>query len=202
VLTRPPVFLNLSRLEKPELAREFSLTYVGTFNSDEPVGIVIEAARRLPDVKFYITGNPALAKREWIDNAPSNVVFTGFLLKDDFWIRLHNSRAVIVLTTFAHSIVGGGDDAVAVERPLIVSDQPAIRDFFTKGTVYIQNTTDSLVQAIETVRVDEERFRREIAELNSEYEQEWKAKIAQLETLIAEAVGDPRQPQERDLVKQ
>ena len=65
--------------------------------------------------------------------APDNVEFTGYLLKDEYWNRLNSARAIIVLTTHHYSLLGGAMDGLYLEKPVIVSDQPTLREFSRRG---------------------------------------------------------------------
>lgn len=184
VLENPPknipaaMLVNLAQPETPEFA------YVGTFASDEPVEIVIAAARRLPHCHFYILGDRAQARREWLADAPPNVTFTGYLLKADFWGRLYSARALIILTVHPHSLLGGAMDGLYIDKPVIISDQPTLREFFTQGAVFIENTPDGMTAGIETLLAHEARYNAEMRALRQHVEDEWIKKFEALKHLV------------------
>src|SRR5581483_4632831 len=62
----------------------FSVVCVCTYGDDEPIGEVLAAARRLPDVRFALTGNTKYARPEWLADPPPNVEFTGFVPLDEY----------------------------------------------------------------------------------------------------------------------
>jgi glycosyltransferase involved in cell wall biosynthesis len=183
VLPNPPKNIELGKLQdisgdQPEFA------YVGTFGGDEPVEIVLDAARRLPDIKFYLLGNPNLARRKWIKNAPGNVVFTGYLLNDAYWNRLNSARALIVLTSHQYSLLGGAMDGLYIQKPVILSDQPTLREHFTKGAVFISNTSAGLCHGIQEILANEEHYQQGMHELRLETEAAWQANFQQLKAII------------------
>lgn len=184
VLENPPKTIPYDRLERTQNKQQVAFTYVGTFADDEPVDILIEAARQLPAIKLYILGDKSRAKREWVSAAPTNVEFTGYLLKDSYWNRLYNSCAVIVLTTHANSLLGGAQDGLAVGRPLILSDQETLREYFVKGSVFIDNSVAGAVAGIQRVLLEEERLEGDIQDLREELSERWQANFRQLKNVI------------------
>ncbi len=138
---------------------------VNTYADDEPLSEVVGAARLLPDVTFYITGNKASQPPETFENTPDNVVFTGFLSDSDYIGLLKASDAVMALTTRDHTLQGGGFEAVALGKPLITSDWPLLRFLFKKGTFYADNTAEGFRDAITSL---EGNF-VETAEIMSQY---------------------------------
>ncbi|MCA9907577.1 MAG: hypothetical protein KC519_02935, partial [Anaerolineae bacterium] len=111
VLENPPKTPQFKAVENTEHADKFKVAVVNTFAVDEPLDPVLEAAKQVPEAHFYITGDKGLAKPGVIENAPKNVTFTGYLRGDDYWNLLNNSRAVMVLTTYPYSLLGGAQDA-------------------------------------------------------------------------------------------
>ncbi len=124
-----------------------AVTYVCTFSEDEPYGEVIEAAGLLDeDTVVYITGN----HRGRIDpeSLPPNVELTGFIDEAAYWSLLAASDAVMVLTLREGCLVCGAYEAVAVERPLILSDTKALRSYFSRGCVYVMPDPRSIAEGI------------------------------------------------------
>lgn len=185
VLENPPKSIPFEQLELDTGAQD-EFCYIGTFADDEPVEILIEAARRLPDIKVYILGDKARAKQAWLDGAPENIIFTGYLLKDEYWNRLYNARAVIVLTEHAHSLLGGAQDGLYIDKPLIISDQETLREHFVKGAVFIENTTQGMVDGIEQVRQNETILQEEIKALRQELAERWQQNFGQLKAVVSD----------------
>lgn len=183
VLENPPKTIPQEGLRNLSVA-ENAFTYVGTFADDEPVEILIEAARQLPDIHLYVLGDKSRAKRAWIDNAPANVEFMGYLLKEHYWSLLHNSRAVIALTTHANSLLGGAQDGMFIGRPLIVSNQETLREYFVKGTVFIDNNPASAVKGIERILCDGSQLEVEIKELHENLSERWQKNVQHLQDIV------------------
>ena len=203
ILTKPPKFHHeviaaldsaepqapLSTPEASAVSRagDFELAVVNTFAADEPLDIILQAARALPEAHFSIMGDLSLAPAGVVESAPSNVTFTGYLRGDAYWTALRQANAVMVLTTYAYSVLGGAQDGVALDKPLLLSDQPALREFFTSGTVFIPNTTDGIVTGVRAVMRDETRLIAEVKWLALTQEATWQARFKELIHAIEQA---------------
>jgi glycosyltransferase involved in cell wall biosynthesis len=168
----------------PSTDGKYTITVVNTFAPDEPIEPILSAAKRLPDTHFYVLGNLDLANREMISNAPENVTFTGWLSHDLYWDQLNHSRAVMTLTTYPHSLLAGGTDGMAVGRPIILSRQPALIEYFNKGALFVENTPESLVDGIRQLQQEEDRLQKEILELAIEKRQLWEMNYQKLMSVI------------------
>jgi glycosyltransferase involved in cell wall biosynthesis len=185
VVPNPPVVVERPA---PDPDARFTVAVVNTFAEDEPLEPILEAARRLPAIRFAVTGDPARARRGVLARAPANVAFTGYLHGSDYWALLGGARAVVALTTFAHSVLGAAQDGVAMGRPLVLSDQPALRATFSRGAVFTPNSADGLVAAIAQLRERERELRAEVAALRAEHRRGFDERFAQLGALLASAV--------------
>lgn len=186
LLERRPKSVAPVQLPPRDGTQPFTVTLVNIFAEDEPVVPVIEAARRLPDVRFCITGDTRRADRRVLASAPANVVFTGYLSGDDFWHLLSNSQAVMTLTEEPFSLVSGGIESMAMGKPTILSRQPVLTEYFTRGTVFVEHTAASIVEAVRYVQEHEDRLTREIKELAAEKRERWERAFGELQSLLGE----------------
>jgi len=76
-----------------------NVVFVSTFSADEPLDEVLEAAGKLADVNFYVTGRSDRIPEDVLRKAPPNVVFTGYLEDEDYHALLKGSDIVVSLTT-------------------------------------------------------------------------------------------------------
>lgn len=162
----------------------FDVLVVNTFAFDEPLDPVLDAARQLPNARFFITGDTSMAKPGTVENAPQNCIFTGYLRGNAYWDQVWRSRAVMVLTTFPHSLLGGAQDGAALSKPLILSKQPALEEYFTKGTVFVENTAQGIADGVQGALAREAQLSKEITELIHEKDVLWHQNFAELSTLI------------------
>jgi glycosyltransferase involved in cell wall biosynthesis len=167
----------------------FNVTVVNTFGPDEPLLPIFEAAVHLTEVHFYILGNTRLADKALLQSAPGNVTFTGYLHKEDYWNQLLRSDAVMTLTTYPYSLLAGGQDGMVVGKPLILSKQPVLTDYFTKGAVFVDNTARGIIKGVREAELHEERLRDEVIELSEEKRREWESRFQELRSLVQTVPG-------------
>jgi glycosyltransferase involved in cell wall biosynthesis len=193
ILERAPVQVTHGAVTRNTSASGSSVTVVSIFAEDEPIDLVLAAARELPDVCFYITGDTGRASKQLLGSAPKNVTFTGYLKGDDFWQRLAASSAVMTLTTEPYSLVSGGIEAIALGRPAILSRQPVLEEYFTRGTVFVDYTVPSLVAGIREAMEEEAQLALESAALADEKRRRWESARDELLGLIDKNTVNTRQ---------
>ena len=151
----------------------FSVAVVCSFNDDEPVEEIVAAAAMLPDVTFYVTGNPKHAARRLGSQLPANLRLTGFIPDADYGSLLRRSDAVLTLTTRNHTMLRGAYEAIYQGTPVIVSDWPILRDAFSRGAIHVDNSAGPIATAVRTMQPDIERYRHEAEALRLEKLQIW-----------------------------
>ena len=122
--------------------------------ADEPISLVIDTFRKIPNhARLKITGRPKLNILKEIGTLPSNVELTGFLSDSDYFNQMKLSDAVMVLTSRPATLVCGAYEAVALQRPLILSNSYEIREYFDDSAVYVDHNSDSIINAVEEIRI-------------------------------------------------
>ncbi len=151
----------------------FTIVCVTSFDRDEPIGTMVEAARRLPDVQFLMTGNKPKGERLVGENPPPNLQLTGFVDDATYGALLRSAGAVMTLTRLANTMQRGAYEAIYQGTPVIVTDSPLLRDAFDEGAVHVDNSPEQVVAAIERLRTEQIRFRVEAAHLGARKRERW-----------------------------
>jgi glycosyltransferase involved in cell wall biosynthesis len=154
----PVLFPRSRRLPR---AAVFTVVVVCSFDVDEPLDAVIAAARNVPDVKFFVTGDSAFLPSSIKAGLPPNMTLTGFLTLDDYGTMIGSADAVMDLTTHDHTMLRGAYEAIYQGVPVIVSDWPVLRDAFPFGAVHVDNTAGGIVRAIRVLQRNEASYRSE-----------------------------------------
>ena len=150
-------------------ARETTLTVVVvcSFDVDEPLSAMVDAAKSLQDVQFFVTGDPSSLPDSTKASLPRNMTLTGFLNTADYGTMISNADAVMDLTTHDHTMLRGAYEAIYQGVPVIVSDWPLLRQAFPFGALHVDNTPDAIARAVRKLqhnlvlyRTDAERLRR------------------------------------------
>jgi glycosyltransferase involved in cell wall biosynthesis len=162
----------------------FRVACVTSFGFDEPIEAVFEAARQLPDVTFYMTGNPKSAP-ERLAGQPANVLLTGFLSVADYGLLLQSADVVLALTTLDHTMLRGAYEAIYQGTPVIVSDSEILRSAFDEGALHVNNTPTALIAAITEMRRHHDKYRSGAVKLRGRKERRWLESKAALQKAIA-----------------
>ena len=174
----------------------FSVAVVNQFAEDEPIEAVLQAAAQLPSVRFYVTGDPGKARPGLLDRAPGNVTFTGFLPDRLYYGLLKSSQAVMSLTTRDHTFQCGANEALSLERPVITSAWPTLRGYFFEGAVFVDNTSDGILEGVREMASAHEAREREIRDLRKVQRAAWEQKIDELAEIVESGLaaddGEPR----------
>lgn len=185
VFERPPkVAAGTGRISEKVDPKAYTVAVINTFAEDEPLQCVLDAARALPEVKFYITGDTARGDREQIASAPANCTFTGYLRGDDYWSMLRGCRAVMALTEWQNSLMLACQDGLTLNKPTITSRQETSVEYFYKGAVFVENTGPGLVEGIREAQRREAELIREASEFVEERQQAWEKNFQQLQRLL------------------
>lgn len=162
-----------------------NMVFVSTFTVDEPLELFLEAARRTPDVNFFVTGNSRKLDPALREKTPANVTYTGFLPGEKYVGLLLAADAVISLTRGDHTMQRGAYEAVYLGRPVITSDFGILRKFFDKGTVHVGNDADSIAAGLETMRDNLERYAAEVHALKQDKLDRWERVVVTINRAIA-----------------
>jgi glycosyltransferase involved in cell wall biosynthesis len=165
-------------------APHFHVAVISTYEVDEPLDVIFEAARQMPDVSFYVTGDSRRATPELLARKPDNCHLTGFVPYDQYIGLLRQAGAIIDLTTRNHTLLMGGFEAVSLGTPLVTSDWPILREYFSRGTVHIPNSVEGVRQGVRYAQEHEEVLRQEMADLKAALEAQWQCNSAELWELI------------------
>ena len=166
---------------------EFNLAVVNTFASDEPLDAVLAAADELESVRFYITGDTSRVPESVTSHAPSNVRFTGFLPEDRYYGLLRSCDAVMCLTTRDHTMQRGACEALSLGKPIITSDWPILIDYFSMGTVHVDNTEAGIRAGVLQMQGGLDSYEMSIVKLQSRQQTEWESAEQTLLQLINDA---------------
>jgi glycosyltransferase involved in cell wall biosynthesis len=166
------------------LRSDCNFAIINTFSRDEPMEAVIAAAKNFPEVVFYVTGDVTRASSTLQKGSPANVHFTGWLEDGDYANLLRNATAIMVLTTRDHTMQRGALEAMELEKPLITSNWPLLRQTFSRGTIHVDNSVEGITAAIDTVLRDREWLESEMKALRAEKIDEFKINLKRLLTLV------------------
>jgi len=163
---------------------ETRVAVIGSLDSDEPIAEVFAAARLLPQVTFYITGNPKKVEARVLGQKPENVIMTGYLLGGDYTALLNNVHGLVVLTNVTRALNCAAYEAVAAGKPTIASDWLEMRHSFSRGFIHVVNTPDGIAAGIQKLLDERETLSAEIVAMRTELVTKRQPRLEELVTLL------------------
>ena len=168
-----------------------------SFNDDEPVGLIFQAAARMPAVHFHLTGDAGRLPAERQAQQPANVHFTGYLTVPAYQGLLRQAHAVLALTTQDQTFQTGGAEAAWLGRPLIISNWPELQKVFDHGAVFVEHTPESLAEGVRAIQARGAALAQEMGQLKRKFDRELLVKVRHLRAVLDEN-GASVQPQVGD----
>lgn len=158
----------------------FNITFVSSFSTDEPIKEIISAAKEFKDISFFITGKINNYANTFINQASSNVHFTNFLSDKEYYGLMEASDLVIALTKNRDTMQRGAYEAIYLEKPVITSDWPILRKNFPYGALLVDNSVDSIINAIKAGQTNIDELTKQAIRLKKEKMEIWQANKAKI----------------------
>jgi glycosyltransferase involved in cell wall biosynthesis len=168
-----------------------SVCMISSFSEDEPLTEVLEAAARVEDCTFYITGKVPRKKSGLVNVKRKNVVFTDFLPEREYIQLIQSVDVLLALVTRDNTMLCGAYEAVAAEKPLVTSNWPVLKQYFCQGSLYVNNTPPEIENAVRKALEKRVALGEEMKELKIKLKKQWDNKFEQFMFLVA-ADGRPR----------
>ena len=168
------------------LSGTFNVVLIATFAPDEPIAEVLEAVRGV-EVELYVTGDHRKLDGAVAARAPGNVRFTGFLDELDYWSLLRAADAIVDLTLMDDCLVCGSYEALALGKPMLLSNNSATVELFGDSAVFTNNTVADIRGALERLRLEQVRLRAAAEGKRSELVYLWTGSARALGDLVAGA---------------
>lgn len=179
---------------------QFNVAVVSSFAPDEPLDAIFGAATRLPEARFYVTGDSNRIPPPLLTKKPNNCCLTGYLPYQRYLGLLRGVDVIIVLTTRDHTLLSGGYEAVSLGTPLITSDWPVLKDQFSIGTVHVQNTAEGIYEGVRQAQVEHDTLQQDMLRLRDRLQSEWQKSFEELQCLIAKGGRNCTPQQEKGCV--
>ena len=183
-----PRYLYAKNINAAHRTTAETIIVINTFSDDEPLGVILEAAQQIQEIKFFITGDITKCPKWAVHNKSNNVIFTNFLPKDKYIEAILNSDAVMVLTTRQNTMQMGAYEAVALERPILISNSELLVSTFNKGCVYVENNYSSIRTGIKEMFNNYDTYFQQITQLKLELNQDFDKRIDFINDMLGREV--------------
>ena len=174
------------RFERIALAGAFRVAIISSFAPDEPIEAILEAARRCGDeIHFYMTGNPARLEEGLRARVPPNLTLTGYLSEERYWSTLGSCEAILDLTLMPDCLVCGAYEAIALGKPLILSDNRASFATFAGFGLFTDGDPERIASTIKQMRTGVTEFERDLPAQRARFIDRWRNQASVVEGAIA-----------------
>jgi glycosyltransferase involved in cell wall biosynthesis len=158
---------------------------LGTLSTDEPLDVVLAAARELPELDFELTGDARRVAAETLASVPPNVRFLGFLRGDEYAAEIERASVTVVLTTWLEwAVPRSAYDAVYGLRPLVVTGSPVLRELFPYA-IAVENEPAAVASGIRDAVERHDELVRDAREACALQTARWEAQLSTLRSLLA-----------------
>jgi len=163
---------------------EARVAVISTFAPDEPIAEAFAAAQLLPQVTFYVTGDPKRASATLLAQKPENVTLTGFLRGGTYTALFKNVHGIVILTNRPNDLSCAAYEAVAMAKPAVVSDCSENKRWFTRGFVYVNNTSAAIAAGINKMLTEQETLVPEVIAMRPELAARWQTTFEEFAALL------------------
>ncbi len=185
--TRPAQLQGVSAAEADARDGRPVIVIPCSFKADEPISIIAEAARLLPEARFVVTGGNRLSAEQlarYKAEAPANLEYAGYLATDAFNRLILSCSALVGLTTQEGIQLSVANEAVGAGRPMVLSDTRILRDLFGAAAVFCANTGQGLAEACREAIANGDELAARSRALRDAREARWQAQAREAGALI------------------
>lgn len=157
-----------------------------SFNPDEPIAALLDAAAAAPELRFLVTGNLDRARaRGFVGRAPANVTFTGFLPTADYERLLAEATVVLGLTTIEGIQLSVAGEALSAGKPMVLSDTAILRALFGAAAVMTANEPAAIAAACRAAAADAGTLAARAVRLREARDARWLERAGELAERLA-----------------
>ncbi|MBU7583975.1 MAG: glycosyltransferase [Nostoc sp. TH1S01] len=157
-----------------------------SFDQDESIEAILDAARLAPEITFVLTGKVSRAKGiHDLSNVPPNINLVGFLPTAEFNHLLYSTDIVLALTKLEGIQLSVANEAVGFGKPMVLANTKILKELFYKGAIYV-NALDpySIAQGCREAFLKKNELTNEVQELALERKQKWLAQASQIDKAL------------------
>jgi hypothetical protein len=150
-----------------------NLLLICTYAQDEPYLEAFKAMGEIGNATLYVTGKKSKVPKDLLNAIPANVVLTDYIPESEFLSLLKSVDIIIDLTNTEHCMVCGAYEAVATEKPMILSDKKVLREYFDEGVIHTPNDSKAIAESIRQAISEIDDLREGVKKLKVKRRKEW-----------------------------
>jgi hypothetical protein len=170
-------------LAAPNDDQKWRVTLISTYAEDEPYEEVFKAISRLGD-KFILSVTGKIPKQISQLSVPGNVALLGYLSHQQYWELLLDSHILIDLTTMDNCLVCGAYEGLAINKPLLLSNNQASVSLFGNYATHVSNNANTIAEGILDITTQYNALPKKIKRAKEEFLEKEKLSIMHLIGLL------------------
>jgi glycosyltransferase involved in cell wall biosynthesis len=161
--------------------------FLASFNPDEPIAELYEAARLAPEITFVLAGEPMRARRRHeLGTRPPNVHLPGYLRGEALDAAIMSTDAILALTKLPDAQLSSAGEAIGAGRPMVLSDTPVARDLYYQGGVFVDAySAASIAKGCRAAVEGSGRLAAESLALRDERHARWRSQAESINKMLA-----------------
>ncbi len=150
-----PSFSDLD-LERPLFNKELNskvrenrpgILMVNRFASDDDYLTVMETAKLMPEMNFFIVGNDKKA-HDLPVALPGNVFLTGYLAHAEFMKLMYRAQVVLAFTKRQDTVLWSIREILALRKPFVTTDSEVMRHYFSEVALFANSDAEDIREQI------------------------------------------------------
>ena len=130
---------------------------VCSFAADEPLNVIIDAARGV-DAAFYITGNYRKRADELV-HVPDNVRLLGFVEATEYYGLMQSAGVVLTLSNRSRIMQMAVEEALVLGVPVVTNFSPVLQSVLPNGGTFVELDGSAVAEGIKTALSNQETLR-------------------------------------------
>jgi glycosyltransferase involved in cell wall biosynthesis len=167
------------------------IAVIATFRPDEPIAAIMAAAATMPEVRFAFTGDHARFRASG-SSLPPNVHLTGYLPAQGYWELLAQAAVICDLSLKPDCLVCGAYEALALGKPMVLSDDRATREVFGSAAILTVNEPHAIANALRAALEQQQTLAARTRALREAYREAWQSQAAAARAELLERVSASR----------
>ncbi len=151
---------------------------VCSFASDEPVDVILEAARQAPEVHIKVTGDYRKAKLT-PETVPPNVELLGFVSVQDYYDQFAAAAAILTLSTRNWIMQMAVGEALLLTVPVVTNRSPVLERVLGEGGVFVEIDGAEVAAGLREVLARNAEYRAKMEQARDQQRARVESRLAQ-----------------------
>lgn len=171
----------ITNKKKSDSQKKIRVLCITSWATDEPIDALIRATSGFSEeIEFSFTSDFKKYDEGLETSKPKNVVLLGYISNEEYIDKLFGCDFTIDLTTRDDCMVCGAYESVSAEKPMLLSENSALKSYFSSGAAFCDNTETGISESIRELINNLADYRIGVANLRQnilEYEKRTKTSV-------------------------